>query len=92
MDTKTGGFKIKRTWEIITISVLVALIAFSTGAAWGINYTLDKALEIIPVFADIQIDKQAIGDALFRYNKNIKGGLCNYTLPSEALNTSLTSS
>lgn len=58
-------------YKLIVGAIIILIVGFGLGFYVGIEYVIGRALKVIPHFVDIEIDKQAISDALFKYYNNI---------------------
>ena len=58
-------------YKLLALGIIIFIVGFGVGFYFGIDFVIGRALKVIPHFVDIEIDKQAISDALFKYYNNI---------------------
>ena len=58
-------------YKLIVGAIIILIVGFGLGFYVGIEYVIGRVLKVIPHFVDIEIDKQTISDALFKYYNNI---------------------
>ena len=61
----------------VLVLILICGLAFALGVEVGVEQTIKKALNVMPLFVNFTIDEHAIRGALFQYNNNIGG--CMFT-------------
>jgi hypothetical protein len=57
----------------LVLLVIGLLIGGGIGFTLGIQTTIHALAKVVPMFVDIQIDEQALNDALFKYNNRLAG-------------------
>lgn len=65
----------KNKKKIIVIFILGLLLGFGfgflVGFGEGIHQTIEAAVQIIPIFAKVEINETTLNDALFRYKNHL---------------------